>query len=64
MTKADFLQWKQLPETQEVLQVLKETKQLYLEQMPGLVTDHIRLAKQAGSIETLDYLINIEWSGE
>lgn len=64
MTKQDFQQWKDNPMTQEIFKVLKDTRQVYLEQMPGLVEDHIRLAKAAGAIEAFDYLTNIEWEGD
>lgn len=59
MTKEDFQHWKGLQATQEIFKILKDTKQLFLEQMPVQVDDHIRLAKLAGTIEAFDYLINI-----
>ena len=60
MNRQDFLQWKDNPITLEVWRTLRDTKQAYLELMPALVGDPTQLAKTAGSIETLDYLLNME----
>lgn len=64
MTKQDFLQWKEQPETQEFFQKWRERKQEYLEQMPGLVNDHILLAKVAGGVDTINAFLDTKWEDE
>lgn len=63
MTKSEFVEWKESRTTKEVFEILKETKNAYLNQLVAS-TGQPEALRVAGAIEAFDYLLNIEWEGE
>ena len=66
MTKEDFEQWKENPVTKEVMSQITEVRNSYREAIIQSASsgDSIASARTAGNIESLDYLLKIEWEGK
>ena len=66
MTKEEFEQWKDSSVTKEVMEQIMDIRNQYREAIVQSASsgDSISSARTAGQIESLDYLLNIQWEGK
>jgi hypothetical protein len=65
MTKEEFQQWKEYKVTKEVMEQLSDVRNQYREAViqSAASGDNVSSARLAGNIESLDFLLNIQWEG-
>lgn len=65
MTKEDFELWKDNPITKDVLSQISDIRDQYRDSIIGMAASGqtVEAARVAGNIESLDFLLNIQWEG-
>ena len=66
MDKESFTQWKENLVTMEIMGIIKEARNSYLDAITGHAAagESIQAARAAGNIEALDFLLNIQYEDQ